>query len=489
MSVKKETGLLLKHSSIYGMAPAISRLLGFLMIPLYTIYLSPEDFGIMDLLYTTTSLIEMVVGIGIATGVARFYFDSEIQSERNKVISSAFIGLGAMLVPVVGLLSLGSNLFAYYIVDSKDYGGYFIIAFITMGLGMLNQVNLAYLRAEKRSLTVVISSVGQVVVTLSLNIYFIVYLEMGVAGIFWGNLIAATVVMLTLTPYVLSKVGIRFSTDVIKGLVKFGLPMIPSNIASYIVVASDRYFVKEYVSVAETGIYSLGYKFGSLINNFVTSPFNQIYAPRRLELYKKDESHHLFGQVFTYFVITIVFVGLGISVLSRNVIHLLDSRYWEAYQVIPLLTLGHISLSFFYHFNIGIFISKQTKYFAYINLSNAALNLALNFLLIPKYGMWGAAWATTICFTVRAALGYYYSSKFVPVVVEWRRVLTILGVAFVYYYALEPLEIGNNITSAIVKGLICCTFPLMLWVARFFSAEEKAYAKKLFNRYVLKKAV
>ncbi|MBD3257950.1 oligosaccharide flippase family protein [candidate division GN15 bacterium] len=482
ISVKKETGLLLKHSSIYGMAPAVSRLLGFLMIPLYLEYLSPADYGVMDLLYTTTSLIEMVVGVGVAYGVARFYFDSDIQSERNKVISSAFLGLGGLLVPVVAILIIASSFFASVILDSKDYDDYFVLAFLTMGLGMLNQINLAYLRAEKRSLTVVISTVSQVVINLSLNVYLIVVQDMGVAGIFWGNLIAVAFTMSWLTPLVLRRVGLGFSVDVVKGLIKFGLPLIPSNIANYIVVASDRYFVKEFVSVSETGIYSLGYKFGSLINNFVTSPFNQIYAPRRLELFKKEDSHELFGKVFTYFVCAITFVGLGISMLSRDVIFLLNDRYHEAYQVVPLLTLGHIALSFFYHFNIGIIISKQTKYFAYINMTNAAVNLALNFILIREYGMWGAAISTTICFALRAAMGYWFSRKFVPVVVEWRRVIIVMVTAFVYYFVFEPMSFGGNVTSAIVKGLICCTFPLMLFVARFFNAEEKAYMAKFLRK-------
>jgi O-antigen/teichoic acid export membrane protein len=267
-------------------------------------------------------------------------------------------------------------------------------------------------------------------------------------------------------------------------LIKFGLPLIPSNIANYIVVASDRYFVKEYVSVAETGIYSLGYKFGSLVNNFVTGPFNQIYAPRRLELFRQDESHALFGKVFTYFVFAITFVGLGISVLSRNVIFMLNDRYWEAYQVVPILTLAHIFLSFFYHFNIGIIISKKTKYFAIINMSNAALNLALNFILIPKYGMWGAAGATCICYFFRSVLAFIFSRKFVPVVVEWRRVMTVMGVAFAYYFVLEPMDFGGNLSSVFVKGGICLTFPLMLWIARFFNAEEREYAAKFIRKYL-----
>ncbi|MBU0985587.1 MAG: oligosaccharide flippase family protein [candidate division Zixibacteria bacterium] len=486
-SVKSEGKLLLKHSAIYGMATGVQRMLGFVMIPLYTSYLAPADYGVMELLYMTTSLIEMVVGIGIAHGVVRFYFESDIQTERNKVISSAFLGMGGLLLPTVLLLIFSSSTLSFYVLDSREYTSLFVLAFASMGLGMLNQVNLSYLRAEKRSLLVVASSVGQMLLNLGLNVYFIVVMDMGVAGIFWGNLISVAVTMAVVTPMVLRRVGIRFSFDVVKGLVKFGLPLIPSNIANYIVVASDRWFIKEYVSISETGIYSLGYKFGSLVNNFVTSPFNQIYGPRRMELFRQDESHALFGRVFTYFVLIITVVGLGISLVSRDLVRLMaDEAYWDAYKIIPLVTLAHIALAFFYHVNIGITITKKTKYFMYINVMNGLLNIGLNILLIPMFGIWGAAWSTLICYTFRSGLGYYFSRKLVNTVVEWTRVFVILGLAAVVFFVFERIELGNIYLTMGVKGLICCCFPLALYCGRFFSAEERSEIRSLLAEVLAK---
>ncbi len=483
MTVKKESKLLLKHSSIYGLAPGMGRLAGFLMIPVYTVYLSPDDYGVMELLVLTTSLIEMVVGVGIAHGVTRFYFDSDIQSERNKVVSSAFIGLGAVLMPVVVGLIACSSLFAEHVLDNPEYTTLFVIAFISMGLTMLNNINISYLRAEKQSTLVVAASIGQLIVNLTLNIIFIVYLEMGIAGIFWGNLAAAAMSMSIVTPLVLRKVGLGFSKDVIKGLVKFGLPLIPSNIASYIVIASDRYFIKEYVSLGQTGIYGLGYKFGSLVMNFVTSPFNQIYGPRRLEAFKAEGSGELFGKVFTYFVFVIVFGGMGISVLARDVVHIMaEQRYWDAYKIVPLITLAHIVLSFFYHFNVGITYSKKTKYFAYINVTNAIVNLGLNITLIPIYGIWGAAWATFICYFLRSSMGFYFSNRLYKVYVEWGRVAIIFGVAFAFYFAFQALDVGNYFANLAIKSVLCLTYPLVLYVSRFFNEEEKQFMRDMFMK-------
>jgi O-antigen/teichoic acid export membrane protein len=325
------------------------------------------------------------------------------------------------------------------------------------------------------------------VVNLSLNIVFIVYLDMGLSGIFWANLIAALATMAVVTPLVLRRVGTGFSLEVIKGLIKFGLPLIPSNVASYIVVASDRFFLKQYVNLTETGIYSLGYKFGTLVMNFATTPFNQIYGQRRLELFKKKDSGELFGKIFTYFVIVIVFTGLGISLVSRDIVQLMAEKpYWDAWKIIPLITFAHIILSFFYHFHVSILIEKKTKYFAYINVSNAILNLALNFLLIPPYGMWGAAWATTICYFVRSAACYYYANKLHKIYLEWPRVGASMAMAAVFYVLFYRLDIGSDVVNILFKGLIWCAYPVVLYAVGFFRAEEKEFMRSVFMRVVNK---
>jgi O-antigen/teichoic acid export membrane protein len=475
-SVKEESKLLLKHSSIYGLGPGLARVAGFVMTPIYTAYLAPADYGVMELAFMTTSLIEMVVGMGVNHGVTRFYFESDVQSERNEVISSAFLGLGGIVAPIILALVACSGLISSYVLDSREYATYFTLAFLAMGIGILNNINMAYLRAEKKSLLVVLTSTGQLVVNLALNIIFMVYCDMGLAGIFWAHLISTILAMAVVTPMVMHKVGYSFSFDIVKGLIMFGLPMIPSNVASYIVIASDRFFIKEYVSIAEAGIYSLGYKFGTLVMNFATNPFNQIYGPRRLELFKKADSDEFFGRIFTYFVVFVVFVGLAVSLVSRDLVELMaEERYWEAWKIVPLITLAHILLSFFYHFHISIVIEKKTKYFAYINVTNGLLNLALNFLLIPPYGVWGAAWATTICYFFRSAACYYYGNKLRKIYLEWRRVGISSVVALAFYFLFGRIDIGGSIVNIAVKSLICCAYPAVLYVVGFFHAEEKDY--------------
>lgn len=479
-SVKKEATLLLKHSSIYAASNAISRLIGFIMIPVYTTYLSPNDYGVMELLALTTNLIRMVVGMGASSGIGRFYFDFEEQSDRNKVISSAYIGLGVIALPIAGLLMTLSGTFSELVLDDAGYRRVFMVAFASMGLGMMNEIGIAYYRTVQKSVVVTVISLIRLVADLSLNILFVVVLEWGVWGIFVATFISSLGVFLVQTPLVLKEVGYRFSLQVVKDLIKFGAPLIPSNIATYIVIASDRYFIKEFVSLSQTGIYSLGYRFGTVVNNFVISPFIQIWFPRRFEMFKQPDSEHIFARIFTYFCFALLYCGLVIAVPSREMIEIVaDERYWEAYRIIPLLTLAHVIFSFFYHFNIGIMIEKKTKYFAYINGMNAVLNVGLNILLIPMYGIWGAAFSTLGSYIFRSVMCYYFSNRLHRIEVEWSRMFHLFGLALALFFALHYLDLGHRYSNLMLKLVGVLAFPLYLWVTRFFSDDEVRQGKEL----------
>ncbi len=486
-SIKKETGLLLKHASIYGMAPIIGRAVSFFMIPLYTSYITPTEYGIMELVQVVVSLLQTVIGMGIVSGIAVFYFEAKDKKDKNAVVSTAFLGLGGMALLTIFILMFFSSMLAELVLDSADLAKYFYVSFAAMGFGVLNDINTNYFRINKKSKTVVIISLSTLIVSVSLNIFFLVYLDMGVWGIFLSTLIVASANLLIVTPLIYSKIGFNVSWDVMKRLLKFGLPLIPSNLASYLVVASDRLFIKQYVSIAETGLYSLGYKFGVLVNNFVTTPFNQIWGPRRLEMFKKGNSEDVFCRIFTYYTFVLILGGLVISVLSRDIVHMMAAEaYWDSYKIIPLITLAHIVFSFFYHFNIGIMVEKKTKYFAYINVINAIVNLALNFILIKRYGIWGAGFSTLISYLLRTSLCFYFSNKLHKIQVEWGRVSVLIGGGIAYYYAIDFVYINNVILSAVAKTGMALTFPILLYLFGFFYKEEKIELGNMIHKLRIK---
>ncbi|MBD3402456.1 oligosaccharide flippase family protein [candidate division GN15 bacterium] len=484
-SVKSEVKLLARHGSIYGLANILDRLVSFIMIPVYTRFLTPADYGVLELIYMTSSVIAMVIGMRIEAAVSRFYFDYDEsdQAGRNKVISSGFLGYGGLAaLLVVALLPLSST-FARVILDSPEFSSYFVVALITIAVGLIIPIGNAYFRVRMQSKMFLFFRVSNTILTLGLNIYFVVFAKWGVYGILVATLISHSLLGAVMLLLILSRTGLKVDFRLVWEMVKFGLPLIPSNIAAYAVHSSDRYFIKEYVTMSAAGLYSLGYKIGGLVNQFVTAPFNLVWTPRRFETFSREDSERIYARIFTYFVTLALFVGLMISVLSKEIIKIMATEpFWPAYKVVPIIVLAYIIFSFHYHFNIGILMEKKTKYLAYVNVSNGVLNIGLNFALIPTIGIWGAAIATVLCFIFKVSLTYYYSNRFFPIRVEWFRVAILFATAISLYLVTLLVDTGSIWLDGGIKGLIGLAYVAVLWVTPFFDSEEKKTLRQMLRK-------
>lgn len=485
---KEETKAVVRHSSVYMLASILNKVVGFLMIPIYTRFLVPSDYGILELLSITIDVIGMVISIGIAGAMYRFYFEYNSKRDRNEVISTAILSFGAIALVSLGAISFSSNLLAIKILNSQEYYYYFLIAFCSLWFNTIVQMGYSYLRIKEKSIRYLTYSLGRLILGLSLNIYFVAIIKMGVLGVLLSSLISSVVYSIILVIPILIKIRLRFSFLKCKEMLKYGAPMIPTNIAAFIVHASDRFFINHYAGLANTGIYSLGYKFGNLPNNFIAAPFMQIWEVRFFKWFKDENAHIIFGKIFTYLCFLTIFAGLGISVLIEDALKIMSyPSYWSAYKIVPIILISYIVFSFQYYFNMGIYITKKTKYLAYINMSNAVLNIILNFVLISRYGIWGAAFATLACFTYKVLITYYISNKLYKISFEVARLLKLAFVAVTLYFACHYISVGVVYTSMLLKFGVACLFPILLFLMKFYTAEEKAIIKRFFKepRFVL----
>ena len=490
IDIKDESKLLAKHSIVYGFGNMLNNLAAFLLLPIYTRYLTPTDYGVKELVALSTQVVSILLATAISSAMYRFYFDYDDEQNRNEVLSTSIVTIGGAGLVVIFLLSFFTKPLAKVILNSSDLYIYFIISFSGLWFQILNDIGYNYLKLKQKSLTFVMFSFGKLVLAILLNIYLIIYLKMGVMGVFISTLVSSVVVALILIVPILVKTGLRFSPEKIKDMLKFGLPLIPSQLGAFIVHLSDRFFLKAYTSIAETGIYSLGYRFGAIPNNFISGPFNQIWQPRRFELYKQEDSEYVFGKIFTYFLFAMFFVGLGISILTKDILMIMsDPQFWSAYKIVPVIVLATTIFSFHYHFNMGILISKKTKYLFYINFSNGIIVLLLNFLLIKPFGIWGAAYATLLAFIYKVSLTYYFSSKYYKVYFEFARLGKLIVVA-AFIYGISLLFNFNNIyLNFFIKTILIFTYPLFLYFIGFFTRDEISKVREFIkSRLVTLKA-
>jgi O-antigen/teichoic acid export membrane protein len=471
--LKKEVKTLFKHGSIYGLAEILGRLVGFLMIPVYTSYLKATGYGITEMVGLTFEIVGIVLNMGLANAVYRFYYDKEINKPKA-VMSTACVGIPIVGFIVLGIISLFSKQIASLVLDGREQGIYIFLATWTLWFNQqINQI-YTYLRVTESSGKYLVLSISKLVIALSLNILFIVGFKWGVLGMFAANLITSGLFTVVFYPFLLKRVGLKVDFYIVKVMLRFSAPIIPANLASYIVNASDRFFLKAFFSLADVGIYALVYRFGTIVFYLIRSPFMQIWEPRRYALYREGAPAGIYAKITTYFAGLMIFVGLGISIYIQDIIKIISPpEFWIASIYVPVIVLSYIIYSLDHHVAFGILIDKKTEYWTYVNLVMSGINLFLNFILIPHYKIWGAVWATFLSLMFKITALHIIARRFFPIPFEWMRMGGLLSIAVLLYMISVLINPSGLIMALIFDTFLIMLFLPLIWITGLINAEEK----------------
>lgn len=473
LSVIKEAKLLANHSLIYGIGNLLNRIVGFLMIPIYTKFLSPNEYGVLEVATLTAEIIAMVASAGMTQSISRFYFRYEKEQDRNEVLSTGMIAFSGLSLFVLIPVLFASPYLAGLLLDGPDQKNIFIVAIINIWFASLAGVGFLYLRLLKKSLRFLQFSTTKLVLALSLNIYFVTVAKSGVIGILYSTLISSAVMTLLLTVPIFKKTGFLFSRNKFSEMFRFGAPMIPASMANFAVLVSDKYFLRFLVSLTDVGLYSLASRFAVIPGQLIVYPFMQIWEVRRFEIYKQPNAEEIMGRVFTYYCLIVTVVGLGVSILAKDAIELMATpKFWPAYKAVPVLILAQVIQSFFNHFNLGISISKRTYLFTYIDVTNAIVNLILNYVLIKKFGMMGAAYASLFSYSLRVMMVYVATLSLYHICFEARRCGIIFSSAGIIYFLSCYIQTGNVWLTMVSKLSLLLLFPVLLKIMFFFRPSE-----------------
>jgi len=475
-----ELKFLLKHSSIYGIGTVVSQAVGFLLLPLYTRYLTPSDYGVLSLINITKDIIGLMVTLGIVNAMSRFYFDYDKKENQDQVVSTIFwifVFTSIIFIPILYFLS---SLFSNLIFNTSEYENYFIVAFLALFFGAAVDIGLSYLRIKAKSFKYVQVSIFRTLMLIAFNIYFIAFVKIGVIGIFYSSLITMVIFSFILLVPILTKVKLYFSFKLASEMVKYSFPLIFSNIFRIMVYQSDKFFINYFFSTFETGIYSIAQKIGQSIHSLITSPFIQTYLPRRFEIMKRKDAKQVYVSVLNYYLLVIGSVGLLLSIFSPEIIKLMTTeKFYAASKYIPLVVLSMIVFGMKYHFEIGILIRKQTKYSAIVNGIGAFLNITLNYFLISHFRLWGALVASNISIFTTSFLNYAFSHKLYKIDYQFKIVLKIFSLIVSFYILSLIINFDDIFYNIIFKAIL---FLIYLLTIVPFGIIEKELLKIVKNR-------
>lgn len=464
-----------KHTSIYTLGNLATRAVGFMMIPVYTHFLTPREYGVLDLLDLTIILFGMIVGAGMGSAIFRFYYAAETDADRRDVVGSALL-FSTLVSGVLGIgVVLGAEQVASLVFRAPGYSSFLKIALLSFWIGTAGETCRNYLRVRQRSTVFVIASLIQLVVSLALNIYFIAFRRMGVYGFLLSSLITNVLASTALLIYTIAETGFSFSWIKTRAMLAFGAPFVLSGMGHFILNFADRYFLNLYSGLSQVGIYALGYKFGFMLNMLAVAPFLQMWEAQMFVVEKEANAKAVYARIFEYFAAALLLVLLGISIFIRDIIRLVASpEYGSAWKIVPLVSLAYVFNGWSQYFRLGMLLTRKTKPIGIIMAGSGVLTLVLYFFLIRSYHAIGAATATLLAFAFMMVWTYAASQKLFPIPYDMKRIGVILGLAAVCYAAawgIDQVFEPTSLQAFVLRVLAFLCFPVALVRIGFFASE------------------
>jgi O-antigen/teichoic acid export membrane protein len=468
-----------RHTLVYGAGMMLTRAVSFIMLPVYTRYLTPADYGVMELIGMTLDIISIVAGAKLALGIFRYYHKAEQERDRNAVVSTALVALGASYGVIGAITYAIAEPLSRLVFTSMQYAPLIKLAAVTLALQSLQLVPLSYARLRERSVLFVIANTLKLAMQLGFNIYFVVYQGSGVRGVFLGNLIASALVGAWLCVYVVRDVGLRLSPVATGQLLRYGIPLIGTQFATFIVTFADRYFLQRSDTMSTVGLYSLAYQFGFLLAAIGYIPFEMVWEPMRFEIAKRADRDDVFARGFLYMNVVLITTAVGISLFVPDVLRIMTTpAFFSAADLVPVILIGYVFQGWAQIQDIGILMSEKTAYSTLANWAAALVALAAYALLIPRYHGMGAAVATALAFATRYGWIYFFSQRLWHVEYRWSPVVRLCAVSVIVCTAGALLPHASLIVSLSTRIGLLAVYFLGMWHSNVLSEEDRLLVRR-----------
>lgn len=475
-----------KHTTIYSLGNISTKIIGLILLPLYTTHLSTSEYGILAILETTNQFLISVFNMQISVAMMRWWADAKTNKEKKTIIFNTFFPLLLVVLAFNAILQPFDYLFSDVFFGHQNYTNYFTLLFIWTSLEIFNATAISLIRLKEKSGFFALLSIVKFSFILGLNIYFIAILNYGVTGIILSQVIGSALALFITIPMILNNIRWKVDFKVFKEMFSYSSPLILSAVFNLILTLSDRYIIKLLIDYSQVGIYSLGYKLAGVINVFIVRSFQMSFMPIAFKMYKEKHAPRFFSKVLNYYTLILVIAVLVLSFFSKEILMIFSPNnkdFWAAYTIVPIIAVTFVFNGMKYIFHLGLHFEKKTKYNAFIVIIGAIVNIGLNLALIPLINIYGAAAASTITSLLVTILYYKYSQKFYKINYEIPKIIKILVVAIVLYFASLITNYTNIILGVAIKIGLLASFPFLLYFWNFFERIELLRIKQGYKKW------
>lgn len=482
---------LFRNLAIYGLGDVATSVVSLLLLPVYTRKLSPEEYGIIAMLLTIEAVAKILFRWGVDTAFMRMYFDCADQAARQRLASTIFFFLAAVNGTLLAAGVLGAEWLSFRLFDTAQHA--LIIALVIANTFVVGFYFIPFqvLRIREESRLFISLVFGRSAGTIVARLLLVVVAEMGVLGVVVADVLVTAVFTLVLARWYAPLIRPVFSRPLLHDALAFGLPRIPHAVANQVIGIADKYFLNAFGVLRDVGLYSIGATFGLGLKLFL-SAFEYAWTPFFLGAMKEPDAKEIYSKVSTYVIAVLILLVAGLCAVAPDLIRLMtEQKFHDAAVVTPWIALGVMFQGLYLVGSIGLIITRRTSRYPIATGIAAATSVVSNVLLIPRFGLIGAAWSQTIAYGTLAVVTIAFSWREYPIPYEWSRLLRIaIAGALAFAAASRLVPPLPPVAGLLVRGLVTVgTYTALMFAFRFFHAGELRILREMRERALRRKPV
>ena len=455
---------LLKHTFLYSVGKILPQFIGFLLLPIYTSVLTTKEYGIIESLYIVTMVLTIFFSLASERSMFRLYYDYKTKLDKQLFIGNLSIIVIIASSCLLGLTFLFSNQVSLIFKDIP-FNPFFIFAILTSFLMTFSFIPQTLYQVEKQPIKFLILSISTFVTSTLFILYFILYQQQGAIGLIKGRFFGYLCIFPFNLLIIYKASSFKIKKRVIKNILNFSIPMIPILLTAWILNMSNRIFIEQYFSLIEVGIFSLAFRISSIVTivlGGLFTAFNPVFYSLSNDNINIEESKNKLYNLCKIISFTVLFTCFSVCLVSKEIISLFfDKSYSPAIGLIPLIIVSILLVNISGLFNLMIYQEKKPKTIMYISIVGAFLSILLNFLLVPRYGMIGAAYASIITALIIMVSKYVYARKayYIGLPIKSMFFYFVLGLIVIFF----DMKFNYNlyyslVTKCVILGLLIIVF-------------------------------
>ncbi len=476
-----------RDSIIYGLGNIAVKIIGFLLIPLYTDpeYFSVDEFGIIAVLDITGLVLISLMASGLPQSMMRWYWDKDHTGNQKGIffmslMFQVFISLAFVLL----LFPLGRQL-SSAIFSNTDWSRAIKLLVLSSALQAVNNLINTLMRVQSRSVLFTIVNMSKLAVVLILTIFFIVNRKMGVEGIYLAQVAGNMLFILILIPYAVRNSVPYFSMPLFREMSSYGFPLLLANFAAASLTVIDRYSLNSLALLKYVAVYTMAYKISSVLKLVIVDSIKMAVTPLVLKKMYAPDNHRFYAKTMLYSSLVLMMGIIAVSLFSYEIIKVISrsSEFWIAFMVVPILALSVFFMNMRETTSYGLIIGKRTGVIGTTVVISGILNIGLNIILIPLFNITGAAIATFVTQLVFWSLNYYFSQKEYFIPYEKRKVAVMFILGAILSFAGLAVNDMALFPRLAIKAACLLSFPFILYPFRFYEPAELQAIRGFYKKW------